>query len=133
MLTKQLFQLLKKNYEETHLHNEANDLPWEEWRDLLYEDNPHLQFSKIVIQEGQVVGYIFIHPIAETECEIGYFGKSIDFPLIDVLKQQLDELQAAGYTMVAFEIDTTNHFSDGFTDFLQLGQKESWNSYMKKF
>lgn len=29
MLTEQLLQLLKKNYEETHLHNEAQDLPWQ--------------------------------------------------------------------------------------------------------
>ncbi len=132
-LIEQLFRLLKKNYEETHLHNEASDLSWQEWNDLLYEDNPHLQFSKIVVQEGQVAGYIFIHPTSETECEIGWFGRSIDFPLIHVLKQQLDELQAAGYTMVAFEIDTTNHFAGEFVELLQLEQHESWNSYMRKY
>ena len=92
LLTEQLFRLLKKNYEQTHLQNEASDLPWQEWRDMLYEDEPHLHFSKIVVQEGQVVGYIFIHPISETECEIGWVGKSLDFSLILVLKQQLLEL-----------------------------------------
>jgi hypothetical protein len=132
-LTEQLFRLLKLNYEQTHLHNEASDLPWQEWQKLLYEDNPHLQFSKIVVQEGQVVGYIFIHPISETVFEIGWVGKSIDFPLINVLKQQILELQAAGYTMVGFEIDTTDYFAYEFADFLQLGQKESWNSYMRKY
>ena len=132
-LTEQLFRLLKINYEQTHLDNEASDLRWQEWRDLLYEDEPHLHFSKIVVQEGQVVGYIFIHPITETECEIGWVGKSIDFPLIHVLKQQLHELQSAGFTTVGFEIDTTDHFAYEFADFLQLEQKESWNSYMRKY
>ena len=132
-LTEQLFRLLKLNYEQTHLHNETSDLRWQEWRDLLYEDNPHLQFSKIVVQEGQVVGYIFVHPISKTECEIGWVGKSIEFPLVYVLKQQLEELQTAGYTIVGFEIDTTDHFAYEFADFLQLEQKESWNSYMRKY
>ena len=132
-LTEQLFRLLKLNYEQTHLHNEASDLPWQEWRELLYEDNPHLHFSKIVVQEGRVGGYIFIHPISETECEIGWVGKSIEFPLIHVLKQQLLELQAAGYTTVGFEIDTTDYFAYEFADFLQLEQKESRNSYMRKY
>lgn len=50
-----------------------------------------------------------------------------------MLKQQLLELQAAGYTMVGFEIDTTNHFANEFTDFLQLEHIDTWNSYMKKF
>lgn len=67
----------------------------------LYEDNPDLIFSKIVVQEVQVIGFIFIHLISVMECEIGWVGKSIDIPLIDVLKQQLLELP--GYTMVGFE------------------------------
>ena len=100
---------------------------------MLYEDNPHLYFSKVVVHKGQVGGYIFIHPISETECEIGWVGKSIEFPLVYVLKQQLLELQAAGYTMVGFEIDTTDHFAYEFAEFLQLEQQESWNTYMKKF
>ena len=132
-LTEQLFRLLKKCYEETHLHNEASDLSWQEWRDMLYKDNPHLNFSKVVVQEGQVCGYIFIHPKSETECEIGWVGKSIEFPLVYVLKKQLLELQAAGYTMVGFEIDTTDQFAYEFAKFLQLEQQESGNSYMKKF
>jgi len=133
LLTEQLFRLLKKNYEETHLHNEVSHFTWQEWRDMLYDDNPHLQFSKVVVQKGQVGGYIFIHPISETECDIGWVGKSIEFPLVYVLKQQLLELQAAGYTMVGFEIDTTDHFAYEFAEFLQLEQQKSWNSYMRKF
>lgn len=133
MLTEQLFRLLKKNYEQTHLQNEASDLLWQEWRNILYKDKPHLQLSKVVVQKGQVGGYIFIHPISETECEIGWVGKSVDFPLIDVLKQQLLELQAAGFIVVGFEIDTTDHFAYEFAQFLQLGQQKSRNSYMKKF
>ena len=133
LLTEQLFRLLKKSYEETHLHNEASDFSWQEWRDMLYDDNPHLHFSKVVVQKGQVGGYIFIHPILETECEIGWVGKSIEFPLVYVLKQQLLELQAAGYTMVGFEIDTTDHFAFEFAEFLQLEQQKSWNSYRRKF
>ena len=131
LLTEQLFRLLKINYEQTHLHNEASDLSWQEWRDMLYDDKPHLHFSKIVVQEGQVCGYIFIHSKSETECEIGWVGKSFEFPLVYVLKQQLLELKAAGYTMVGFEIDTTDHFAYEFAEFLQLEQQESLNTYIR--
>lgn len=133
-LEESLFKLVKANYEETHLKNEVKNMTWQMWSNLLYEDHPHFEFSKVVVAEDEVIAYIFVHTLNEKEVEIGWVGKDKlhNFPLQYLLHTVLISLQTAGWVMATFEIDTTDIYAMEFTDILTIENVESWNSYIKQ-
>ena len=130
--TEALFQLVKLNYEKTHLHNRVKEMPWQMWKEELLEDTPDLQLSYIALEENEVVAYIFLHPSSATEYEVGWVGTSIDFDLHIILKKQLHKLKGKGILDVAFEVDTTDFHAWKFAALLTLKEKKSWNSYLYK-
>lgn len=128
-LEQKLFQLLKSNYEQTHLDNRVKDVPWQTWKEILVEDTPDFHLSFVAVEENNVMAYIFLHPISPDHYEIGWVGMKNPTNLLPVLKQQLIELQRKGVKTVEFEIDTTNDMAWQFAALLQLEQKKSWDSY----
>ena len=132
-LEKNLFQLLKHNYEQTHLDNEANDIPWDKWREVLLRDNPDPQISHIAVENDCVTAYIFVHQVNNEHYEIGWMGKSSSFNLHTILSKQLKQLAANGVKTVEFEVDTTDYFAYEFADTLELDKKQSWNSYVLNY
>ena len=130
--TEALFQLVKLNYEKTHLHNRVKEMPWQMWKKELLEDTPDLQLSYIALKENEVVAYIFLHPSSATEYEVGWVGTSIDFDLHIILSKQLHKLKENGILNVAFEVDTTDFHASQFMNLLTLSEKKSWNSYIYK-
>lgn len=129
ILEQNLFQLLKNNYEQTHLDNPAKDIPWQTWKEILVDDTPDFHLSFVAVEENNVMAYIFLHPISPDHYEIGWVGMKNPINLLPILKQQLIELQRQGVKTVEFEIDTTNHMAWQFAELLDLDQKNSWNSY----
>lgn len=130
---KDLFQLLKHNYEQTHLHNEANNFPWDKWREILLSDNPDPHISYIAVEQNCVSAYIFVHPVSSEHYEIGWMGTKNSFDLHTILKRQLKKLAANGVKTVEFEIDTTDYFAYVFAELLDLNNKSSWNSYVLNY
>ncbi|ATP40913.1 hypothetical protein CSE16_13120 [Solibacillus sp. R5-41] len=130
LLEKDLFQLLKHNYEQTHLHNPAKEVGWQTWKDNLMEDEIDLDLSYIAIDNGRVSAYIFVHPINQDHYEIGWVGKRNNFNLTSILKKQLIQLAHNGVKTVEFEIDTTDYNAYQFANILDLDSKRSWNSYI---
>ena len=131
-LEESLFKLVKENYEKTHLENEVKPMTWQTWSNLLYEDHPHFEFSKIIVEFDQVIAYIFVHVVSDEEVEIGWVGKRDDtVSLIDLLAEVLKELQLKGWKTAIFEIDTTDKFAMEFADLLSIKEVESWDSYLK--
>jgi len=128
-LEQNLFQLLKSNYEQTHLDNPVKDVSWQTWKEILVDDTPDFHLSFVAVKENNVTAYIFLHPISTDHYEIGWVGMKNPTNLLPILKQQLIELQRQGVKTVEFEIDTTNHMAWQFAALLQLEQKKSWNSY----
>lgn len=128
-LEKDLFTLVKRNYEQTHLANEAADVPWTEWRDLLMNDDPDLTGSKVAIEGTKVVAYIFLHPITETHCEVGWIGTRGERDIEALLKVQLQDLRSRGFQTIGVEIDTTDHFAYQLAELFRLDGLPSWNSY----
>lgn len=124
-----LFQLLKVNYEQTHLDNPVAQLPWQEWKKILLEDTPDLKTSKILLNDGLVRGYSFVHPIIEEHYEIGWMAYGEQNELQEALRTQLGELKNRGIRTVGFEIDTTDHFAYSLKEILGLEKERSWNSY----
>ncbi|MGN7479533.1 hypothetical protein ACTHOQ_17010 [Solibacillus silvestris] len=129
ILEQDLFQLLKYNYEQTHLDNPAKEVPWQTWKEILLEDTPDFNLSFAVIEENNVMAYIFLHPVSQDHYEIGWVGEHNPTNLLPILKQQLIQLQRQGVKTVEFEIDTTNYIAWQFAELLQLENKKSWNSY----
>lgn len=130
LLEKDLFALLKHNYEQTHLHNEAKNVSWEAWRDMLLSDTPDLNLSSVIVENNIVCAYIFLHQTEKHHYEIGWIGKRNDYNLHALLKKQLTELAALGIKTVEFEVDTTDFFAYEFAKLLNLDNKKSWNSYI---
>lgn len=128
-LEKELFTLVKRNYEQTHLANEAADIPWTEWKDLLMNDDPDLNGSIVAIEGTTVVAYIFLHPITETHCEIGWIGTRGEGDIETLLKVQLQDLLSRGFQTIGVEIDTTDHFAYQLAELFKLDELPSWNSY----
>lgn len=126
---KELFTLVKRNYEQTHLANEAADVPWTEWKDLLMKDDPDLMGSLVAIEGETVVGYIFLHPITETHCEVGWMGTRGEGDIETILKVQLQDLLCRGFQTIGVEIDTTDHFAYQLAELFKLDGLPSWNSY----
>lgn len=130
LLEKDLFQLLKHNYEQTHLHNVVKDVSWENWREMLLNDMPDLNLSYVVVENDRAGAYIFVHQIDNVHYEIGWVGKRSPINLHGILKKQLIQLAANGVKTVEFEIDTTDYFAYEFSKLLELDHKKSWNSYI---
>lgn len=128
-LEQNLFQLLKNNYEQTHLDNPVKDVPWQTWKGILVDDTPDFNLSFVAVVENKVIAYIFLHPVSQDHYEIGWVGEKNPTNLLPILKQQLIQLQRQGVKTVEFEIDTTNHMAWQFAALLQLEKKKSWNSY----
>lgn len=129
-LEKELFTLVKENYEQTHLHNPVRNMTWQLWKETLLEDLPDLQYSFIAVENDLVVGYVFLHPISDTLYDVGWLGSSTDFDLHVILKEQLHKLKNEGVLEVEFEVDTTDHHALVFSRLLTLHDKKSWNSYI---
>lgn len=126
---KALFYLLKGNYEQTHLDNPVAKLSWQDWKKILLEDTPDLQSSKVILSDGMVSGYSFVHPITENHSEIGWMAYGKQKELQKVLHTQLLELKNKDSKTVGFEIDTTDHFAYSLREVLELDKERSWNSY----
>ncbi|MFG3611542.1 hypothetical protein [Rummeliibacillus stabekisii] len=119
-LTEDLFHLLKHNYEQTHLANEAKDVSWELWREKLLNDN-------------QISAYMFLHKTEDCHYEVGWMGKRRHVDILPrLLKKQLIDLEAEGIQTVEFEIDTTDYFAYEFCEILNLKNKKSWDSFLWK-
>ena len=131
-LEESLFQLVKHNYESTHLHNPVNELSWQMWKEVLLEDAPDLQLSYIALAKSEVVAYVFLHPSSATVYDVGWVGTRVDFDLHSILKAQLHKLKEKGILEVAFEVDTTDFHAWEFATLLELKEKTSWNSYHYK-
>ena len=132
-LVESLFQLVKLNYEKTHLHNPVKNMTWRMWKEDLLEDTPDLQLSYIALEQNEVVAYIFLHPISDPVYEVGWVGTSTDdFDLHIILTKQLHKLKRKGILNVAFEVDTTDVHAWEFAELLTLKKKKSLNSYMHK-
>ena len=129
-LAEELFRQVKHNYEQTHLDNPVKDIPWQAWRDLLLDDCPDVQLSKIVLKADEIIGYLFVHPTSISHCEIGWVGKKQPFDLNELLKYVLIEMQKKQFISVEFEVDTTDYFAYEFADLLELHKKPSRNSYV---
>jgi len=124
-----LFNLLKVNYEQTHQDNPAAELTWQDWKEILLEDTPDLQSSKVILSDGKVSGYSFVHPITENHSEIGWMAYGKQKELQKILHTQLLELKNKESKTVGFEIDTTDHFAYSLREVLELDKERSWNSY----
>lgn len=131
-LVEALFQLVKLNYEKTHLHNRVKEMTWQMWKEDLLEEAPDLQLSYIALEQNEVVAYIFLHPSNNTAYEVGWVGTSTDFDLHIILRKQLHKLKENGILNVVFEVDTTDFHASQFSALLTLNEKKSWNSYMYK-
>lgn len=131
-LEKALFQLVKENYEQTHLDNPAENVPWEKWKDILIEDAPDYELSKVILTDGQISGYSFIHQVAEEHVEVGWMGYERLGDVQEILHTQLLELKNKNIKTVGFEIDTTDHYAYSLKDLLNLGGETSWNSYSRE-
>ena len=130
-LEKQLFSLVKVNYEQTHLHNEAKEKEWQFWRAAVLEDTPDLKVPCIVIgDDGEINAYMFVHPVEENHVEIGWMGKTNSFQMQRLLKTILLHLAKSCIQTVEFEIDTTDYFAYELADLLALKYKISWDSYI---
>lgn len=131
-LEKPLFQLIKLNYEKTHLHNPVKEMPWQMWKEELLADTPDMQLSYIALEKNEVIAYIFMHPSNGSVFEVGWLGTRSDFDLHIILKKQLHKLKGKGILDVAFEVDTTDFHAWKFAALLTLKEKKSWNSYLYK-
>ncbi|WP_150284454.1 hypothetical protein [Rummeliibacillus sp. TYF-LIM-RU47] len=132
-LTEDLFRLLKHNYEQTHLANEAKDVSWELWREKLLNDNPDLDLSYIIVNDNQISAYMFLHKTEDYHYEVGWMGKRRHVDILPgLLKKQLIDLEAEGIQTVEFEIDTTDYFAYEFCEILDLKYKKSWDSFLWK-
>ncbi|MER2128405.1 hypothetical protein [Solibacillus sp.] len=132
-LEKQLFSLVKFNYEQTHLHNEAQEKEWQLWRAAVLDDAPDMKVPCIVVDDdGKISAYMFVHPVEENHVEIGWMGKTNSFEMQCLLKTILLHLANSCIQTVEFEIDTTDYFAYELADLLALKYKISWDSYIYK-
>ncbi|WP_107841053.1 hypothetical protein [Metasolibacillus meyeri] len=121
---------LKRNYEETHLHNPAQNFSWQEWEEFLFDDEVDTALSSVLMEDEQITGYIMLHPVTVTHYEIGWIGQREQEHIQALFKQQLLALQKKGIQTVEIEVDTTDWHAMKLFSFLDLRAIKSWNSYL---
>ncbi|WPK13347.1 hypothetical protein R6U77_06635 [Lysinibacillus louembei] len=124
------FSALKRNYEETHIHNPAQNFSWQEWEEFLFDDEVDTELSGVLVEDEQITGYIMLHAVTEKHYEIGWVGQSGEVHIQALLKRQLLELQKKGIQTVEIEVDTTDWHARALFRFIDLQQVRSWNSYI---
>lgn len=104
-LTEDLFRLLKHNYEQTHLANEAKDVSWELCREKLLNDNPDLDLSYIIVNDNQISDYMILHKTEDCHYDVGWMGKRRHVDILrGLLKKQLIDLEAEGIQTVELKL-----------------------------
>ncbi|MEC1177828.1 hypothetical protein P9B03_04975 [Metasolibacillus meyeri] len=98
----------KRNYEETHLHNPAQNFSWQEWEEFLFDDEVDTALSGVLIEDEQITGYIMLHPVTVSHYEIGWIGQTKQVDVQALLKQQLLALLNKGIQTVEIEVETTD-------------------------
>lgn len=126
---------LKENYENTHLHNPVQTYTWQQWGEILLDDEPDLEYSYVVFIGAQVVAYILLHKLGNYY-EVGWIGfqgnTDDEWKLTALFKTQMELLQREGIKKVSIEIDTTDNSAFSLFSFLDFKQFPSWNSYSRQ-
>ncbi|WIF96832.1 MULTISPECIES: hypothetical protein [Pontibacillus] len=116
-VSKQLFMLVKRTYEETHRGNPVKDMNPYEWKELLLNDYVLKKESFVLLDPDTdgVTGFSFLHNSGDPDIlEQGWLGvDEIDCidRLYDVIQLQYSLAQGTGVKKVEGEFDTTSPYA----------------------
>lgn len=132
----ELFNLLKRNYVNTHQVNPAADLTLSECESLFLHEQPDLDLSLIGLTNGSISSYITVFSSDQTSVEIAWVGLDEETPisyleLKQLFKKQLELFKSKGVNSIETEIDTTDYYACGLFSFIKLTELESFHTYRK--
>lgn len=112
-----LTDLVKFNYEETHLDNPVAEIALDKWKQLIFADDLIMDGSLLYIDETtqKILAYSFLHESEEDDrLELGWCGseRNQHIQLIsELLSAQKNYAQKQGYHFIVGECDTTSPFA----------------------
>lgn len=134
---KEVFELAKDSYTQSHLDNPVKEVNAEGWGNIIIEDLVS-QGSFILKKEKKVIAFALMHENDELGMDLGWRGvaekyDSIRHESIEILTNlQIEYTKESKKRILYLEIDSTDKWSLEMMSFLKLKKINRWLSYQKK-
>ncbi|WP_042225094.1 hypothetical protein [Oceanobacillus manasiensis] len=134
-LRDELINLVKSNYERSHMVNPVATLNISDWEELIFAEDLIERGSYLAIEKGsqKLLAYSFLHHSTEQDrVELGWCGtndnKDINL-LQNLVSCQLYYIKSEGFQKVEGEFDTTDPFAMEILKSFPFKQTEAWITY----
>lgn len=136
-LLNKLVQLVKYNYEQTHLGNPITELSISNWKQLILADDCDLEGSYVLVDPAgtEILAYSFIHSSGNRDTlELGWCG-SLEEDSISLIPQlvlhQIQYAREHGYEFLEGEFDTTSQYAMQVLRTIPFPPCPAWVTYQK--
>jgi ribosomal protein S18 acetylase RimI-like enzyme len=132
----ELAQLVKQNYESTHLVNPAAAMPLSVWKELILGKDTILDGSFLSYDEEGIAAYAFLHTSDERNTlEIGWSGVRKDVPsscISQLVIRQIRYARERKYHFLAGEFDSTDKVAMEVFHSFPFQSVPAWVTLQKK-
>lgn len=137
VLTKQLTELVRSNYEASHRGNPVVTAPLEKWKKLIFADDTIVEGSYLYVDQvkKKIIAYSFLHESDEANTyELGWCGCANDALkkwLLQLVQEQVNYAQQNGIQMIKGEFDTTDDYAMEVLKSFPFSFDSTWMTYRK--
>lgn len=131
---KKLVQLVKRNYEKTHLDNPVEEHGLETWKKMILADDILMEGSFIYLNaEKEIIAYSFLHTSEKNDTlELGWCGTHTIHQLELLPQLALQQVMYAnkqGYQLIQGEFDSTSVYGMEILKSLPFEPCPTWITY----